>query len=138
MTQLGSPHGRGSGQPRPPKLTWRDGWNGCAEAGCWLVSIPIALLGIGLGLIGFYVGVDVFVTWLMSIDVLATLLLATFAALFIGIAVAGLVGMIRGRAPSGTSAPNSAMAVAVLILFGLMGLGMLYGAITYQPAAPTF
>ena len=138
MGQLGSPHLRGSGQPKPPKLTWRDWLDGCAEIGCWLVSIPIAIAGLGLIVVGSYVGIDVFVAWVMGNDVLATLVAALMGALFVGIAVAGLFGIVRGRGRSGTSAARLVLAIAVLTLVGLMGVGILYGTFVDQSSAPTF
>ena len=82
---IGSPHLRGSGQPRPSPLTWRERVNEITS-GCGLVIVLVLFLPVvGIGVVGYYFGIyklaDVITEWSMDQSIIRTLLGVTLIVL---------------------------------------------------------
>jgi hypothetical protein len=122
---LGSPHPRGSRQPRPTRLTWRERVNEITS-GCGLIIVLVLFLPVvGIGVVAYYFGIhkvaDVITEWSMDQSIIRTLLGVTLIVL----AALGWVQVYRHRSgPEFTARAVISWAVVSVFMI-LIGAGIL-------------
>jgi hypothetical protein len=134
----GPPRGQFGLRPRAPKAAWRDAVServsGCGYVTCLIVMVPVAGIGVILVYLGIGVVAERILRWadgqpiVLGLVGVGIILLSAWA-----------VGRLLTRGPS-TGLPRRQLfgAGVVFVVIGLVGLLVLWTAVTNKPGAPGF
>jgi hypothetical protein len=103
--------------------------NACILVGCMIGGLPL----VGLLVVGFYVGVEVFAQRLVSL-VPEQVLAGLMGGAFLLLGVSGVYGVATGRGAEGSS--RSARLLALIVCIGLGLFGLLLLTLLLDPSDP--
>lgn len=112
-------------------------WRQTVPVGCAASAIAVLLLGVaGVAAVAFYLGIDVLAGWIVRVTepLIGPPLFTLIGAVLILFAGWALFRLATGHAPPGTSRRDMIIAVLVLGLVAVLGVGALVAA--FAPQAP--